>query len=93
MTSLRRWRIPPDAPLLWRHWPGEAEYVCYHAASGDTHRLSWLAGQMLERLQESGPCEEAALFATLAGNLPGLQANALDETLDALHQIHLVEPA
>ena len=44
-----KWRISPDAALLFRYW-GDGECVLYHGASGDTHRIPDIAGKLLEYL-------------------------------------------
>lgn len=53
------WRVPPEANLIWRRWPGEDEYVFYHGAAGDTHRLSELAGMIMERILAGGGDRDA----------------------------------
>jgi hypothetical protein len=52
MAMSLNWRIPSDADLHGRRWPGESEYVFYHGATGDTHRLSELAGLVIELILE-----------------------------------------
>lgn len=44
------WRIAEDAQVKFRYWDDEC--VLYHGASGDTHRLPDLVGQLLEQLAQ-----------------------------------------
>lgn len=48
-----QWRIAPGAAPIWRQWDGE--YLLHHALSNDTHRVSTLAGLLVEQLQAAGP--------------------------------------
>lgn len=86
------WRVPPNARLLWRRWPGEDEYIFYHGASGDTHRLSELAGLIMERALE-GPVERAELARWLADQGDASPQDTLDSVYAGLSQLDLLEPA
>lgn len=48
LVSAPTWRLAPDAGLQLRFWGDEC--VLFHGASGDTHRLPEVVGQLLERL-------------------------------------------
>lgn len=86
------WRVPPGAQLLWRHWPGEAEYVFYHGAAGDTHRLTEAAGLMLERIL-AGEGDADGLFRTLQAAGYDLTGDDLAGLLRGLADLDLIEAA
>lgn len=92
MAVPNHWRVPPHANLLWRRWPGEAEYVFYHGASGDTHRLSELAGLIMERALE-GPLDKMELARWLAAEGDPAPLDTLDGIYASLSQLDLLEPA
>jgi len=49
--SSTTWRVASDAQLQLRYWDDEC--VLFHGASGDTHRLPELVGQLLEHLMQT----------------------------------------
>lgn len=91
MAVCNDWRIPLQARLLWRRWPGEAEYVFYHGASGDTHRLSELAGQVMEQAL-AGPLNTAKLALWLAAQGDPSPEDTLDDLYATLAQLDFLEP-
>jgi PqqD family protein of HPr-rel-A system len=70
------WRIADDAQLQLRYWDDEC--VLYHGASGNTHRLPELIGQMLEQLMHS-----AASITTLSESIDLHE----DDVKNALHEL------
>lgn len=64
------------------HAVWDEEWVCHHALSNDTHRLSELAGRALMALAASGPQEEPVLAGALDVDV-GTAAELL-ETLESL---------
>jgi PqqD family protein of HPr-rel-A system len=92
MTLPTYWRVPRDANLLWRRWPGEDEYVFYHGASGDTHRLSELAGMILEQAL-AGPVDTSELAYWLSEHGDEAPEDTLASVFDTLAQLDLLESA
>ncbi len=95
MTSspIRTWRVPVAVDVRHRAWDGE--HVFYNGATGDTHRLSEAAAQVLLRLR-GAPADEAVLAAHLAevGDVtPDEAALALDGILRELARLEYVEAA
>jgi len=93
MAVATHWRVPPNANLSWRRWPGEHEYLFYHGASGDTHRVSELAGLLMEEILAGNGTTTDALRHWLTEM--GLDAadTTLDALLDGLSSLDLIEPA
>lgn len=91
MPLPRAWRVPPHAALDWRRWPDENEYVFYHGATGDTHRLSELAGSIME-MALICPVETAALREWLISHGVSAEDNPLDHVLASLAQLEFLEP-
>lgn len=84
------WRVPAGARLTWRRWPGEDEYVFYHGASGDTHRLSQLAGLIME-LALAGPVDRAELMRWLREQGDEAPEATLDQVYAGLVQLDFIE--
>lgn len=84
------WRIPPHAHLRWRRWPGESEYVFHHGASGDTHRLSWPAGLVLEYLHTVNACDADTLGDWLAKHDAALPRETVLAMLNDLRRLELL---
>ena len=57
------WRLTSTEPVTLRGW--DDEYILYDRASGDTHQLTWLAAELLLRLQ-AGPADEIMLARHVA---------------------------
>lgn len=91
MTTPTHWRIPPSAKLSWRRWPDESEYVFYHGATGDTHRLSELAGMIMEQAM-AGPVDTAALMQWLLMQDDSAPEATLDQVFASLSQLDFIEP-
>jgi PqqD family protein of HPr-rel-A system len=91
MSLPSHWRVPANSKLNWRRWPGEDEYVFYHGATGDTHRLSELAGQIMEQAL-AGPVASATLMAWLREQGDETPEATLDHVFASLTQLELVEP-
>lgn len=89
-----RWSLLPGPPLLWRCW--DDEWVLYHPASGDTHRLPAVSARVLQRL-EAGPATAAEVVADLAGEVEDTErpqlASFVDSALEAFARLGLVEAA
>ena len=91
MTTPTHWRVPPHSKLSWRHWPDESEYVFYHGATGDTHRLSELAGMILEQAL-AGPVDASALMQWLLAQGDTTPEATLDQVFASLSQLDFIEP-
>lgn len=88
IASERTWRVPIDADLRFRVWDGE--YVVFHGAAGDTHRLSETAALVLLQLI-AAPATEVRLVEFLNEAFDGADAES-DEILSAvLQQLELIE--
>lgn len=85
------WRIPPDASLLHHRWPNEHEYVLYHGAANQTHRVAEVAGLFLEFLA-AGPADPAVFQAKLRAESDELPDNMLAQVLEALYNLDVIEP-
>ena len=85
------WRVPPHAALDWRRWPDENEYVFYHSATGDTHRLSDLPGRVMEQALQ-GPLDVAVLLKWLLSQGDTEAESTLDHVIAGLAQLELLEP-
>lgn len=88
-----RWRTIADGPLPHRRWDGD--YVVFNPASGSTHILDIVSGEVLASLF-AGACETKQLRARIAEFLDvpddeSLAAN-IDRVLDVLEELGLVEP-
>jgi PqqD family protein of HPr-rel-A system len=91
MSLPTHWRVPTGAKLSWRRWPGEDEYVFYHGATGDTHRLSELAGVIIEQAL-AGPVDSAALLQWLLEQGDAAPEASLDHVFAGLAQLEFIEP-
>lgn len=91
MPSPSHWRVPAHSKLTWRRWPDEDEYVFYHGATGDTHRLSELAGVIMEQAL-AGPVNSAALLQWLLEQNDTAPETTLDHVLTGLIQLDFLEP-
>ncbi|MEJ2574681.1 MAG: HPr-rel-A system PqqD family peptide chaperone [Gammaproteobacteria bacterium] len=85
------WRVPAQANLSWRRWPGEVEYVFYHGASGDTHRLSELAGVIMELILE-GKGRQPDLLQWLSDQGDTTAETTLARVLEELQKLDFIEP-
>ena len=92
MSLPTHWRVPVGAHLIWRRWPGENEYVFYHSASGDTHRLSELAGLVMEEIL-TGRGDRATLIQWLQEQGDETPEATLDHVFASLAQLEFIEPA
>jgi hypothetical protein len=92
MPIPRHWRVPAGANLTWRRWPDEEEYVFYHGASGDTYRLSELAGLILEQAL-TGPVGRADLMRWLQDQDVESPEATLEHVLVDLIRLDLLERA
>ena len=90
MSESPVWRVPAHADLIWRRWPGETEYVFYHGASGDTHRLSELAGLVMELIQE-GQGKQSFLAQWLREQGDTAAEATLANVLDTLARLDFIE--
>ncbi|NRF66538.1 HPr-rel-A system PqqD family peptide chaperone [Aquincola sp. S2] len=80
----QHWCLDATAEAAWRRWDGEC--VVHHALSNDTHRLSELAGELLERLhREAVPWTSCALADACDADVEDI-----DATLHGLAEIGLV---
>jgi hypothetical protein len=91
MSPPSHWRVPDGANLAWRRWPGEDEYVFYSGATGDTHRLSELAGLIMEQAL-AGPVASATLTEWLREQGDEIAEVTLDHVFASLVQLELIEP-
>lgn len=91
MSTPNHWRIPAGANLIWRRWPGEDEYVFYHGASGDTHRLSELAGAIMEQAMDA-PLDVATLMQWLLEQGDEAPEATLERVFAGLARIDFIEP-
>lgn len=90
MPPSNHWRVPAHSKLTWRRWPDENEYVFYHDATGDTHRLSELAGLIMEQAL-SGPVAVVNLKAWLREQGDESPDASLDHVFASLTQLELIE--
>lgn len=91
MPTPTHWRVPVGAELTWRRWPGEDEYVFYHGGTGDTHRLSELAGLVMEQAL-AGPVDGATLLRWLVEQAVPEPEATLDQVFAGLKQLDFLEP-
>jgi len=91
MSPPTHWRVPANSKLSWRRWPDEDEYVFYHGATGDTHRLSELAGVIMEQAL-AGPVGTAALLQWLLEQGDATPEATLDHVFASLSQLDFIEP-
>jgi PqqD family protein of HPr-rel-A system len=89
-----RWRALPAGCLLWEPW--EEGYAVFCAATGETHLLAELPGEVLRRLSEA-PRAVAELADDLAADCqvessPEWRAKVWGIVCD-LRQLELVEAA
>ncbi len=61
-----RWKLRDGLTLAWRLWDGE--YVVFDQEWGDTHLLSFVAGEALRSL-EASPGDAATLTRRIASSL------------------------
>ena len=83
VTDQRLWRLPAHAELEWSHW--DNEFVVHHLLSNDTHRISELAGALIDHLGHFGPSSTT----TLAEHFQIAEEDA-EEILDALAHLDFV---
>lgn len=83
-TDSPAWRTATHARLSHAVW--DDEWVCHHALSNDTHRLSGLAGRALLALAAGSPCNEAMLASGL-----GIDSGSVAQLLEALESLDFVE--
>lgn len=78
------WQLALD-DLQWRGW--DDQWIVYHAASGDTHLLDLLGGEVLRALQQA-PLNVAALVEQVAIRLevPASEKEELREQVERLLQ-------
>ena len=92
-TQADNWTLRPDADLRWRSWDGE--YVVFHPASGDTHFLNPIAGEVLRYL-EHRPAGVIELSHHLSDTfeLPADEdlASQVRQCLAQFHDLGLIEP-
>ena len=91
MSIPTHWRVPANSNLTWRRWPDEDEYVFYHGATGDTHRLSELAGVIMEQALV-GPVISADLTEWLREQGDDAPETTLDNVFSSLVSLELIEP-
>lgn len=92
MSIPTHWRVPASAKLTWRRWPGEDEYVFYHGGTGDTHRLSELAGVIMEQALAGPPVDSAELMQWLLEQGDAAAEATLDHVFAGLAQLEFIEP-
>lgn len=90
MSIPTHWRVPASAKLSWRRWPDEDEYVFYHGATGNTHRLSELAGMLMEQAL-AGPLDSAMMLQWLLEQGDHEAEATLDHVLAGLGQLDFIE--
>jgi hypothetical protein len=90
MSLPTHWRVPAGAKLTWRRWPGEDEYVFYHSATGDTHRLSEVAGLVMEEIL-TGRANGAKLIEWLRKQGSDTPEATLNQVCAGLAQLELIE--
>lgn len=93
MALAAHWRVPFNANLSWRRWPGEDEYVFYHGASGDTHRVSELAGLLMEEILAGNRTTADALTQWLTEQGIDTPEATLEALFDSLSRLDLIEAA
>ncbi len=91
MSLPSHWRVPFHSKLIWRRWPDEDEYVFYHGASGDTHRLSELAGLIMEQAL-AAPVACATLAEWLREQGDTAPEATLEHVFASLIRLEFIEP-
>jgi PqqD family protein of HPr-rel-A system len=91
------WKVCGPSSLVWRLW--DDEYVLLNTASGDTHLLDLLSGEVLRCLEE-GPADAEVLAARVLRKMdpgpdrdPSPLAARIEDILTTLDELGLVEPA
>lgn len=74
------WQLSATQPVALRGW--DDEYVFFDRTSGDTHQLTWLAAELLIRLQQ-GPASTADLLRHFVSTEPALPTDALLADIEA----------
>ncbi len=86
------WHLTADTLLYVPERNEQA--VIYQIASGDTHLVSALAGQVIQYLQSSAAATTDALHQHIVNCVPDKNAVALEQALKAtladLHQLDLI---
>ena len=95
MTSVAstRWKLRDGLALSWRLWDGE--YVVFDEEWGDTHLLSFVAGEVLRSL-EASPGAAAPLTRPFASSLEQDPTHDLlgyvEKVLQDCSALGLIEP-
>lgn len=94
-ASALRWHTPSPETLIWRELDGEL--VVHNAASGSTHLLEPMAGEVLRALIEaSSGMSVADLVARLRGDLAAEDTSewsaAIEGVLSEFQRLGLAEP-
>lgn len=86
------WHLTSDTLLYVPEWNEQA--VIYQIASGDTHLVSALAGQVIQHLQSSVAATTHALHQHIVNCAPGQDTAELQQMLKAtlgdLEQLDLI---
>ena len=91
VPSERRWRVDPDAQLVWRRW-GEAHFA-FDLRSSQTHFLNELAVELYAELQNAALTADELYRAVLARHdIDEDEAlrDALDATVMVLDRLGLI---
>jgi PqqD family protein of HPr-rel-A system len=75
------WRVPPGNSLSWRVW--DDEFLVYNTASGQTHHLNFLAGEVLRSL-EAEPGSVNEVVRRLANQFEIAEDSAPLQMIDSL---------
>lgn len=93
MREPEAWRVNPDLALSWRRW--REEYVVFNPATGNTHVLDAIAGEIL-LLVERGPVAWQELRRHMAEFLGAPDDQRLAQTvrqaIGRLDELVLIEP-
>jgi PqqD family protein of HPr-rel-A system len=88
------WAVPSANLLAWRVW--DDEFLVYNTASGQTHHLNLLAGEVLRSI-EVEPAQTCELVRRLANQFeiaedsPPLQM--IDRLIHELDELGLIAPS
>lgn len=74
------WELNATQPIALRGW--DDDYVCFDCASSDTHQLTWLAAELLVRLQHGAASTDDLLRHFLAAD-PDFPVAALTADIEA----------
>lgn len=87
------WKLRGGCALAWRLW--DDEYVVFDEEWGDTHLLSFVAGEALRSL-EASPGDAATLTRRVASSLEQDPNNELlgyvEKVLEDCRALGLIEP-